>query len=747
MVIRGSSQLGAQPGFTLGGKPLGFQRCNVCLKVFSHFVYSTICRECAFFVLARLSRDCAEAQYPKGHKHRYAAQAITRTYAARAEKAHSPHLVLILLCAEVLNRLLRTCPAVPQFLQHSADHPVVQFLVLLVGPVRQGADERAGAGNVAFKTHIGNRLDQFQVVHEVVVGIHGDLLAVNLADGGAEGVPLLFGFQTDPLLHALDVPLVDLERFQCSALGVLVLPHLVRPQIFGIDADDHVDVVHHVLADGVGLIHVGVEHLGHDPLPVKAAGDLQVFQELGPVVRLYYIVKGYSLHGLEDIVGEHAAPFIGLRALGKKLQSLAETAVAEPLLAEALGDVRVLSQGVDHFGQRLDALFAGNFAGGQLHGFDRCQFFRAGNPGEYYPHRGGIIQVRVLVKRFTGQGRACLAADGVEGQTLLEEVVGVVGDVADPAAVDNRRLFFLCQEAVELGIVAGGNDQGVDRPPVAVDLDGPVLDDPQVDLYQVLLVLEDLVGKMDSAAADTREGATTQVETIGVVGVGDVQQTLDRLLSQQVNCRRGDFVLGRVLAGDRAETFGERDRDHFDEFQHPGQIAVAVGSDVVPDVTAAGPHGAVVFIQPDQSGFVKPALFEEIAPALLHAIQKVHGQDHRILEGLGVDRRYPAVLPQLIDTVVTESVAPVLLLCQERAVAAAEQLDEKGLAVPRFADEDEGHLLAGASFGSVLDKRDEAVDLIKHADGVLAAAPEYGEIVGGAAIYNHFFESCLQNHP
>ena len=98
----------------------------------------------------------------------------------------------------------------------------------------------------------------------------------------------------------------------------------------------------------------------------------------------------------------------------------------------------------------------------------------------------------------------------------LPPVVGVVGYIADAAAVDDGSLLLLGEEAVELGVVAGGDDQGVDRPAVAVDLDDPVLDHAKVDLDEVLLVLVDLVGEVDAAAGDPGQGATAQVEAVVV---------------------------------------------------------------------------------------------------------------------------------------------------------------------------------------------------------------------------------------
>ena len=245
-----------------------------------------------------------------------------------------------------------------------------------------------------------------------------------------------------------------------------------------------------------------------------------------------------------------------------------------PFLAEALGDVRILVERVDHFGQGFDALFAGHFAGGQLHGLDGGEFFRARQTAEHHGHRGGVVQVGVLVQGFAGQRGARLVADGVGGQILLHLVIGVVRNVADAAAVHDGRLLFFGQEAVELRVVAGGDDQRVDGPLVAVDLDVAVLDHPQVDLHQILLVFVDFVGEVDAAAGHARQGAAAQVESVGVVGVGDVQQALDRFFAQKIHGRRGDFVLGRILAGDGAQAFGERHRHDLHEGEHFFQIAV-----------------------------------------------------------------------------------------------------------------------------------------------------------------------------
>jgi len=171
-----------------------------------------------------------------------------------------------------------------------------------------------------------------------------------------------------------------------------------------------------------------------------------------------------------------------------------------------------------------------------------------------------------------------------------------------------------------------------------------------------------------------------------------------------------------------------------------------VGSDIVPDVAAARSQGAVAVVQPFQRRLVETALFGEKASGLFPVFRQVHGQDHRVFKSLGIDGGDLAVASHFVEAGEAERIAPVLFLCQKRPVVGAEQFDEKGLAVSRLPDEDEGHLLAGAPFGGILDKGDKAVDFVKHADGMLATAAEKIEVIGGAAVYHHLFEPCFQYH-
>ena len=489
--------------------------------------------------------------------------------------------------------------AVPQLVEHGVDHAVVELLVLLVGSIGQGADEAAGPGDVRLQAHIGNRLDQFQIVHEVVIRVYRYFLTVNLANGGAKGFPLFGGLESQPLLDALDVALVDFQRPQFAGLGVFILPHPVGAEIFSIYADNHIDIIEHILADGQGFVHIGVEHFGHDPLTVQPLGGLEVLQVFGPVVGIGDVVQDDPLQSLEDIVSEHALAFVGFRTLNQQLDGPTQVSLPQPLLAESFGDVRVLIEGVDDLGQGLDALFAGHLAGRQFQGFDGRELLRPGQTAQYDRHRSGKVQVGILVQIFAVQGGAGVAADGIDGQPLLELVVGVVGNIADTAAVDDGGFLFFRQKAVEFRIVAGGDDQRVNGPLVTVDLDVAILDDPQIDLDQVLFILEDFIGKMDAAAGHPRQGPSPQVEAVRVGGVGDVQQSLNGLFAQQIHRRRGNLVFCRILAGDGPQTLGHGNRKNIYEFEHFRQVAIAGFPDVVPDEGAAGAQGAVI----DPQGF------------------------------------------------------------------------------------------------------------------------------------------------
>jgi len=115
------------------------------------------------------------------------------------------------------------------------------------------------------------------------------------------------------------------------------------------------------------------EQQGHD---VQALGDLQILQILGAVVGLGDVVEHDALQGPRDVVGEHAAPLVGLRAFDEQLDGAAQVALAEALLAEAVDDLRILVEAVDDLGQGFDALFTGHLPGGQLHGLHRGELFR-----------------------------------------------------------------------------------------------------------------------------------------------------------------------------------------------------------------------------------------------------------------------------------------------------------------------------------------------------------------------------------
>jgi hypothetical protein len=60
MTVPNSRQLGPKPRLPLRGEPFIFQFSQICFKVVTHKVFKNL-TERAFFVLARLSRERAEA--------------------------------------------------------------------------------------------------------------------------------------------------------------------------------------------------------------------------------------------------------------------------------------------------------------------------------------------------------------------------------------------------------------------------------------------------------------------------------------------------------------------------------------------------------------------------------------------------------------------------------------------------------------------------------------------------------------
>ena len=159
------------------------------------------------------------------------------------------------------------------------------------------------------------------------------------------------------------------------------------------------------------------------------------------------------------------------------------------------------------------------------------------------------------MQRLSQKGGSRFGTDRIPGQLLLQLVVGVMRYIADTASIDDGGLLFLGQESIKFRIVAGCNDQRVDGPLVSVDFDHPVLDHPQIDLYQILFVLVYFVAEVNAAAGHPGKGAAPKIEPVRIVGIGNVQQPLNRFFSQQIHGRRGDLILGRVFARQGTETF------------------------------------------------------------------------------------------------------------------------------------------------------------------------------------------------
>ena len=128
------------------------------------------------------------------------------------------------------------------------------------------------------------------------------------------------------------------------------------------------------------------------------------------------------------------------------------------------------------------------------------------------------------MKFFPHQGCFGFISDGIGGELFLKLVVRVVAHIADSAPVYDRRFFFFREEFVELRIIAGCNDQCIDRPFIAVDFDHAVLNDPQVDLDQVFFVFIDFIAEVDTPAGNSCQSPPSQVEPVWIVGVADVKQ-------------------------------------------------------------------------------------------------------------------------------------------------------------------------------------------------------------------------------
>ena len=236
-----------------------------------------------------------------------------------------------------------------------------------------------------------------------------------------------------------------------------------------------------------------------------------------------------------------------------------------------------------------------------------------------------------------------------------------MGDIADAAAIDNRGFLFFSQEFIEFGIVAGGHDEGVDRPFIAVYFNRPVLYDAEVHLHEIFLIFVDLVAEVNAAAGYPGQGPPAQVETIGVVGVGDMQKPLNRLLAQQVDGRGGDFIFGRIFTGNRTETLRQGDRDDFDKLQHVFQFASTELPDVIPDVGGTGTERSIVLPPFLDHRRAQPITAGQMVPGVVRRFEQIHGQNHGVFVGLRFYHVYVTVVTKLAQAFETEGVAPVFL--------------------------------------------------------------------------------------
>jgi hypothetical protein len=88
---------------------------------------------------------------------------------------------------------------------------------------------------------------------------------------------------------------------------------------------------------------------------------------------------------------------------------------------------------------------------------------------------------------------------------------------------------------VELLVIAGGNDQRINRPFVAVNFDVAVLNDPEVDLNQIFFIFIDFIAEMNTAAGDPGQRTAPQIKSVRIIGICYMQQSLNGLFTQKIN--------------------------------------------------------------------------------------------------------------------------------------------------------------------------------------------------------------------
>ncbi|KAF5033521.1 hypothetical protein DSECCO2_605820 [anaerobic digester metagenome] len=148
--------------------------------------------------------------------------------------------------------------------------------------------------------------------------------------------------------------------------------------------------------------------------------------------------------------------------------------------------------------------------------------------------------------------------------------------IGQTAAVDDRCLFLFFLEACKFGVVRCCYNQRVERPFKSFDFDGAVLNHAQIDLHEVAFVFENLVGQVNAAAGHAGQCATSQVEAVRVVGIGQMQQSADAFITQQVNRTGSDFILGRIFSRQSSARFAHRHRNNINMFEHFGHIAAEI---------------------------------------------------------------------------------------------------------------------------------------------------------------------------
>jgi len=170
-----------------------------------------------------------------------------------------------------------------------------------------------------------------------------------------------------------------------------------------------------------------------------------------------------------------------------------------------------------------------------------------------------------------------------------------------------------------------------------------------------------------------------------------VKQPLDGLLSQQINGRRGDFILSRVFPCDGTKAFCKGYGEDLDKFKHFICFAIRKIPDIVPDICAACTQRTVILIKLFYLSIGKSKGFGQIGFIFVRIFKQIHRQDHGILICLRLDEGDSPIIAKLVHVDKLESILAISFLRKETAIPVAEKINKKGFTVSRFTHQYIGH--------------------------------------------------------